>query len=63
MNCSIYKDAELAADFITEVMKVNFYETNLVEIIFVIDGGDFKDIKLLSSIAKTNHLDSSYSTF
>ena len=50
----IYKDAELAADFITEVMKVNFYETNLVEIIFVIDGGDFKDVKLLSSIAKTN---------
>ena len=52
----IYKDAELAADFITEVMKVNFYETNLVEIIFVIDGGDFKDVKLLSSIAKTNPL-------
>lgn len=52
----IYKDAELASDFIAEVMKVNFYDTNLVEIIFVIDGGNFKDVKLLSSIAKTNPL-------
>ena len=52
----IYKDAELAADFITEVMKVDFHEINLVEIIFVIDGGEFNDANLLSSIAKTNSL-------
>tara|TARA_B110000483_G_C18099794_1_gene505366 strand:- start:160 stop:1086 length:927 start_codon:yes stop_codon:yes gene_type:complete len=52
----IYKDSELATDFITEVMKVDFHGINLVEIIFVIDGGDFQDKKILSSIAKTNSL-------
>lgn len=52
----IYKDAELATDFLSEVMKVDFNQTNLLEIIFVIDGGNFNDKKILSSIAEINPL-------
>lgn len=60
MNLSIvtpiYKDAELAQDFIAEIAKVNFGEIKLVEIIFVIDGGNLNDHILLKHLSADNPL-------
>ena len=52
----IFKDAYLAKTFINELIKVDLGDTKLVEIIFVIDGGNDEDKNILSLISKNNPL-------